>query len=263
MNDKVQCKICSGTSENFSVKKVLGIYDVKYYQCSSCNFIQTEEPYWLDEAYNNAITKLDIGLVYRNEYLAPVVSTLIKLFFQTGAKFIDYGGGYGLFVRMMRDRGFDFYRQDIYCENLFAKHFDISDLPANSKFDMLTAFEVFEHLPNPVPEIEKMLSFSDTILFTTELQPADPNSLNNWWYFTPETGQHVSLYSLQSLNKLAERFNLHLLSHNNLHLLSKTKRNGFLYNMAFRRSFQKATSFLKKRRSFLSADFDKVKAKID
>jgi len=263
MSDKVQCKICLSSSDQFSVKKVLSKYDVKYYLCANCQFIQTEEPFWLNEAYDNAITKLDIGLVYRNEYLAPLVSTLMKLFFQPGAKFIDYGGGYGLFVRMMRDRGFDFYRQDIYCDNLFAKHFDISDLPADSKFDMLTAFEVFEHLIDPISEVEKMLSYSDTILFTTELQPLDANLLNNWWYFTPETGQHISLYSLQSLSKIAEHFNLHLLSHNNLHLLSKTKRNSFLYRMVFRRGFQKATSLFKKRRSFLSSDFNKVKSTID
>lgn len=263
MSDKVQCKICGASSELYSVKKVLSKIDVRYYQCTACHFIQTEEPYWLDEAYNNAITKLDIGLVYRNEYLAPLVSTIIKLFFQPNAKFIDYGGGYGLFVRMMRDRGLDFYRQDIYCENLFAKHFDLSDLPSNSRFDMLTAFEVFEHLPDPIGEIEKMLSFSDTILFTTELQPSDKTALNNWWYFTPETGQHVSLYSLQSLQNLAGKFNMHLLSHNNLHLLSKTKRNNFLYTLAFRRSFQKATSFLKKRNSLLTTDFNKVKSTIE
>ena len=112
-------------------------------------------------------------------------------------------------------------------------------------------------------EIEKMLGFSDTILFTTELQPTDKDALNNWWYFTPETGQHVSLYSLRSLQKLAEKFNMHLLSHGHLHLLSKTKRNNFLYNMAFRRSFQKATGLFKKRRSFLSSDFNKVKSLID
>ena len=241
---------------------MLAKYTVKYYQCPNCKFIQTENPHWLNEAYGNAITTLDIGLVYRNEYLVPIVSTIINLFYNDNGPYLDYGGGYGLFVRMMRDRGFDFYRQDIYCENLFAKQFDVSDLPPGSQFNMLSAFEVFEHLPDPIPEVEKMLSLSDSIFFTTELQPADSNSLNNWWYFTPETGQHVSLYSLQSLSKLAERFNLHLLSHNNLHLLSKSKRNNFLYNMAFRRSFQKAISLLKKRESFLMADFDKIKAKI-
>jgi len=258
----VKCKICDTATNLFSTKKVLGKYDVGYYRCPNCNFIQTEEPYWLEEAYNNAITQLDIGLVYRNEYLTPLVSTLVKLFFQPGSKFIDYGGGYGLFVRMMRDRGFDFYRQDIYCDNLFAKHFDISDLPAGSKFDMVTAFEVFEHLNDPISETAKMLSYSDTILFTTELQPTDANALNNWWYFTPETGQHISLYSLRSLSKIAERFNLHLLSHNNLHLLSKTKRSSLLYNMAFRRSFQKVTNIFNKRKSFLSSDFSKVKETI-
>jgi 2-polyprenyl-3-methyl-5-hydroxy-6-metoxy-1,4-benzoquinol methylase len=242
---------------------VLGKYDVKYFKCDACDFIQTEEPYWLGEAYGNAITQLDLGLVYRNEYLSSVVTTIINSFFNTGTQFLDYGGGYGLFVRMMRDRGFEFYRQDIYCENLFAKYFDITDLPPSSKFDMLTAFEVFEHLPEPIAEMKKMLSYSDTILFTTELQPAEPNALKNWWYFTPETGQHVSLYSRKSLNKLAEKFNLHLLSHNNLHLLSKTKRSSLLYNMTFLRIFQKVTSFMKKRKSLLSTDFEVIKSKID
>ncbi len=259
----MKCKICDTTSAEFTVKKILSKYDVEYYQCPNCNFIQTEEPHWLNEAYNNAITHLDIGLVFRNEYLSPVVTTIINLFFKPDSKFLDYGGGYGLFVRMMRDRGFDFYRQDIFCENLFAKHFDITDLPVNTKFDLLTAFEVFEHLTDPLPEVEKMFSYSDSILFSTELQPVDKNSLENWWYFTPETGQHISLYSLASLHKIAERFNLQLLSHNNLHLLSRVKRSSFFYNMAFRSGFQKATGFLKRRKSFLSADFDKVKSTID
>jgi hypothetical protein len=97
---------------------MLGKYEAKYYQCSDCQFIQTEEPFWLEEAYKDAITKLDIGLVYRNENITPIISTIIQLLFSKSKRFIDYGGGYGLFVRMMRDRGFDFYRQDIYCENL-------------------------------------------------------------------------------------------------------------------------------------------------
>ena len=61
----MNCKICNTPSVEFVTKQVLTKYNVKYYRCSSCQFIQTEEPYWLDEAYNKAITKLDIGLVYQ------------------------------------------------------------------------------------------------------------------------------------------------------------------------------------------------------
>lgn len=255
----MQCKICNTESINFTIKIVLAKYDVTYFKCPHCCFIQTENPFWLHEAYNNAITQLDIGLVYRNGFFTPIVSSIINSLFDADAKFVDYGGGYGLFVRMMRDRGYEFFRQDIYCENLFAKHFDIIDLPGETKFELLTAFEVFEHLENPYEEIEKMLHLSDNILFSTELQPENSEDLKDWWYFTPETGQHISLYSPKSLQVIAKRYKLHLLSYKNLHLLSKNNKSETLFKLSFRRSYQKLGSLYRKRNSLLAADYIKVK----
>ena len=255
----MNCKICDAVSNEIMSRKMLGKYDVKYYQCSDCQFIQTDEPFWLEEAYKNAITKLDIGLVYRNENITPVISTLIKLLFSEGKRFIDYGGGYGLFVRMMRDRGFDFYRQDIYCENLFAKHFDLSDLPPNSKFDILTAFEVFEHLPDPVDKVKKMLEFSDNILFTTELQPKSFEELKDWWYLMPDLGQHISLYTERSLYKLAEKFDLHLLSNRSIHLLTKKPKSKLTFKMAFRGIVQNICNRNSSKNSLLMTDLAQLK----
>ncbi len=256
----MNCKICSTKSAQFTEKKVLGKYDVKYFQCPTCQFIQTEEPYWLTEAYANAITNLDIGLAYRNEYLAPIVSTIINLFFKDKGPYLDYGGGYGLFVRMMRDRGFNFYRLDIYCENIFAKHFDVKDIPGDSKFGLITAFEVFEHLTDPIVEIEKMLSYGDHILFSTELQPLNKNELDKWWYFTPETGQHNSLYSQRSLEIIAQKFGLYFYSRNNIHLFSKTKLNSFVYKLGMNKKVSYLVGKLNKRNSFLMKDFEKIKS---
>jgi len=256
----MNCKICNSTVRHLCVKKILHKYDVTYFQCSLCHFIQTEEPYWLGEAYENAIARLDIGLVWRGERLSPIVSTLARTFFKPGARFLDYGGGYGLFVRMMRDRGIDFYRQDIHCENIFADQFDLSDLPAASKFDMVTAIEVFEHLQNPAAELEHMLQFSDTILFTTELQPESAAGLSDWHYFVPETGQHISLFHRESLAALAGRSALHLLSHRDIHLLSRSKKSAFLYSLAFRPRFQKLMRKLRKRKSLLLRDAEKMRS---
>lgn len=254
----IYCKICKNESAEFAVKKILGRYDIRYYRCPACHFIQTEDPYWLGEAYGNVITQLDIGLVYRNENLAPLVATIINLLFDPGARFLDFGGGYGLFVRMMRDRGFDFYRQDIYCENLFAKHFDVRDLRDNSGFNLLTAFEVYEHLKDPVDETGKMLRYADNILFTTELQPESQSALDDWWYFIPETGQHISLYTKLSLEIIADKFNMHLISRNNLHLFSRTQKSKLLFNLAFLRNVQRLVNYFKRRRSLLAADFKTV-----
>src|ERR1700744_2069789 len=144
---KMSCKICEHPVSLLFNKKILGKYDVGYYQCSHCGFMQTEEPYWLNEAYQNAITALDVGLASRNLILAPMVETIIKAFFNSNGMFLDYGGVYGLLVRMLRDKGLQFYREDKFCENLFAKSFDITDFPGTPPFELVTAFELFEHLP--------------------------------------------------------------------------------------------------------------------
>ncbi len=220
----MNCNICGGELKNVFVQKVLKKYDVGYFQCKKCFFIQTEKPYWLNEAYSSAIASLDLGLVYRNLMLAPKVDLIIQLFFNTNSNFLDYGGGYGLMVRMMRDKGYNFYRQDNYCENLFAQHFDINDLPDDGKmnFELITTFEVFEHLENPAEDISAMLAYSKNILFSTEILPDKNIRPENWWYFAPETGQHISLYSEESLQLLASKLKVHYFKiSDGLHLFSE------------------------------------------
>lgn len=87
---------------------------------------------------------------------------------------------------------------------------------------MLTAFEVFEHLEDPIEEFEKMLYFSENILFSTELVPGNNPTPATCWYFAPETGQHISLYTLKSLQILAEKYSLHFYSNGaTLHMFTK------------------------------------------
>ena len=221
----MDCHICSKSCVSYFKTLVLKKYNVEYFKCTYCGFIQTEEPYWLNEAYRSAITDLDIGLVSRNMYY----SDIIEGFFDTGlfndkGIFLDYAGGYGLFVRIMRDKGINFYRQDVYCQNLFARHFDLDDLPDGQRFDVITAFEVFEHLVNPIEGLREMLTYTDTIVFSTELQQQANPTPDNWWYFVPETGQHISLYTHQSLQIIANNEGLNLYSNKfNLHIFSKKK----------------------------------------
>jgi len=205
----MKCKICDSSTQFLFEKKVLNKFQVKYFHCNNCDFVQTEEPFWLEEAYKNAITALDRGLVQRNIHYYPIVSALILRVFNRKGKFLDYGGGYGLFVRIMRDLGFDFYRLDLYCENLFAKHFDIGDVNFKPNFELITAFEVFEHLTDPVSEMKKMLSYGNSILFSTEIHPGK-DKIENWEYVSPETGQHIAFYSVKTLRFLAEMFQLKL-----------------------------------------------------
>lgn len=205
--------------------KILNKFDVKYYQCEDTDFIFTEEPYWLEEAYSSAITKLDLGLPMRNEYLRDKIIPIINHHFNSDKRFLDYAGGYGLFTRMMRDKGFDFYHTDKFCDNLFAEYFSLDDINQKNGFEVVTAFEVFEHLSNPMQEIGEILSLGNNLLFTTELQPQSPLSgVEDWWYFIPETGQHISFYTKKSLQFIAAKFGFNFYTDNvSLHLFSKEK----------------------------------------
>lgn len=267
----MNCLICSGSCSFQFETLVLKKYDVGYYKCSNCGFIQTVAPFWLNEAYESAITQLDIGLVSRNLYFSEIFESFVdKNLLSGNGIYLDFAGGYGLFVRLMRDKGINFYRQDVYCKNIFAEHFDLSDMPQNQKFEAITAFEVFEHLVNPLEELKKMLNFSNVIIFSTELQPEGVLTPDNWWYFVPETGQHVSLYSFDSLMKIAEKESLHLYSNKqNLHIFSKknlafdpfekTKENFFL-NFT-KRLINKLIPMDQKpkRESLILKDFDYIK----
>ncbi|MCX8079409.1 MAG: glycosyltransferase [Geminocystis sp.] len=215
-----KCKICHSDSYYFATAKFLQKYDVKYYQCSNCGFVQTENPYWLEEAYSEAIAASDIGLLYRNNFLAEIAARLIFNYFNHEGKFLDYGGGYGVFVRLMRDRGFDFYWYDKFCRNLFATGFELSDCQ-DKKFEMVTAFEVFEHFNNPLGEMENILQYSQNILISTQLLPKNNPKPDEWWYYAPHEGQHVGIYTRKALEIMARKYNLKLYTDGeSLHLLT-------------------------------------------
>src|SRR5207248_11610683 len=109
-------KICPVTEKQmrpvFS-EKILGKYNVIYYYSEESGILQTEKPYWLDEAYQDAIPDMDTGLVGRNLSNRRILEPLLHRLHKKDAKFLDIGGGYGLLARLMRDIGFDFYTFDI------------------------------------------------------------------------------------------------------------------------------------------------------
>ena len=248
-----ECKICGARSLYFGSAKVLGKYEVRYFQCPDCSFMQTENPFWLDEAYSSAITSSDIGYVFRNQATQRKTRALISTFFDPAGRFLDYGGGYGMMVRMMRDAGFDFYRSDRYCSNLFASGFDA---PADARgFELLTAFEVFEHLVSPREELAAMLEFSSSVFFSTNLLPDPAPPLGRWWYYGLEHGQHVALHTGKSLEKLGSLHGLGLVSDGQtLHLLTAKAVPERLYRRAIHRG-ARFINLLKRRPSLLLSDF--------
>jgi hypothetical protein len=226
----MKCKICNANTELKFSHKVLRKYDVKYYYCQNCSFLFTEEPYWLEESYKSPINVIDTGILNRNLYFGKVVSSLTFFFFNKDGKFLDYAGGYGIFTRLMRDYGYDFYWSDKYSDNLMARGFEFETSSPQKDFEAITVFEVFEHLLDPIDEIEKMLTLSNNIFFSTTLLSTSVPGPNDWWYYGFNHGQHISFYSRKTLKIIARKYDLNLYSFGEIHLFTKKKINRFLFS---------------------------------
>lgn len=214
----MNCNICQNKTSELFKEKVLNKYDVKYFQCKQCGFIQTEKPYWIKEAYHSPITNSDTGIMYRNEMLVKNVCVLLYNLFDKDAKYLDCAGGYGIFTRMMRDIGFDFYWKDKYSTNLVARGFEYT---GNEYIELITAFEAFEHFENPLEEIENLLKISKNIIFSTELASLPAKDPKDWYYYCLEHGQHISIYTFNTLNYIARKYGLRLCSNGFIHLLTE------------------------------------------
>lgn len=254
----MKCKVCSNAMKFFANATILNKYDVAYFRCDSCEFIQTEEPYWLAEAYSSAITESDVGLVRRNLHLSFRTRAVISTWFDSSKCFLDYAGGYGLFVRLMRDAGYNFLWHDRYCNNLFAKQFD-ADLSKNTPFELVTAFEVLEHIIDPVAEIQSVLASSPNMLLSTELIPPNIPKPGSWWYYSLHHGQHTSFYSNKTLEVIAQKLSLHLYSDGiSLHLLTERKISPTLFKFIANMNVAVFLSYLLKRKSLLFDDANKL-----
>ena len=214
---RLHCRVCGTLSPFVFSQRVLG-HEAGYFDCPTCSYLQTETPHWLEQAYSQAINDVDTGILQRNRLnVGRVIMTLLILGRLQG-RVIDYAGGYGILVRALRDAGVDAYWQDKYCENLLARGFEATD----PQCDLLTAFEVFEHLVNPLDDLSAMLDASDTVLVSTELVASSKAPAPDWWYYGPEHGQHIGFFRRSTLRWMAVKLGVHVQTDGSaVHLFSR------------------------------------------
>jgi hypothetical protein len=258
----MNCKICNSTTRKFGEATVLGKYNAEYDQCTGCGFISARQPSWLPEAYSSAITSSDLGTVSRTDQNSLKTKAVVDLFFNFATTFLDYGAGYGMFVRRMRDLGYNFSAYDLHCQNLFSTQFQIPDLDGK-KFDLITAFEVFEHLEDPTGVFRLLLAHGDQIFFTTNLLPNPVPALADWWYYGPEHGQHISFYTLKALEMVAANHQRFFYTNGtDLHLFSRKRLSKFWFRKATKDRNSQYLGLWRRRSSLLDDDFVKNRAKI-
>jgi len=189
VNKFVTCRLCLCES-SYAFDRNLLRYNVSYYQCSNCGYLQTEEPFWLEQAYKEEINLTDTGLASRSIHNLGVV---LAFFLSSELKkplLLDYSGGYGLLTRLLRDSGLNAFWSDKYCKCLFARGFEDN---GKTKYDIVTSFEVLEHLHNTKIELKEIFKKGEKFIFTTCLY--NNNLPSDWWYFGSEHGQHIGIYT--------------------------------------------------------------------
>jgi len=196
------CRLCGQRARFVCTQKVLHRHDVAYFRCSDCDLIQTERPFWLDEAYTSALSALDTGAIERTRLSTELTLCLASLCrVSADSPCIDYGGGHGILTRAMRDYGYNFFWHDKYADNLFARGFEANP---RRRHTMLTCFEVWEHLPNVGADLEAFFRPGhDFLLIGTFLHRGHRDK---WWYYSPKTGQHVAFFSGRTMHFIARRF---------------------------------------------------------
>ena len=210
----VHCKICGCATDFFDAVDFsqnclrfplpLAGLQVPYFRCGNCQFLFTNlcdswtQAEFEQKIYNDEYVQIDPEFVsVRPLEQAEHFSRLIAS--RKGAvRFLDYGGGTGVFARRMNELGFDTASCDPFHHGALA--------PAeNERFELIHCREVLEHACDPqafVVDMVRRMSDEAVVYLSTATQPPDILETRlGWWYAGPRNG-HISLFSYQSLAML-------------------------------------------------------------
>jgi len=223
---EMRCPICQGEAwpldvvdfhknclESRGVFFQLSGVPIYYYRCRQCGFAWA--PFfqnWTPEDFKKGIYNHDYVRV-DPEYLEVRPRNNVNLLSQwfgtlpPELQHLDYGGGNGLLSEQLRAKGWT-----SQCWDPFDEKSAGLPPPKPAAADLITAFEVFEHVVDPVAlikRLEELLRSNGVIVFTTMLSDGhlEFHRRIDWWYASPRNG-HISLYSRASLEKLCAKENL-------------------------------------------------------
>ena len=214
-----------GETSYFSSAEILD-FTATYSICSNCFSVQVDNPVWIERAHSKAISNLDTGLVSRCLSASRLTSTLLFLEGKKRTKGIDWGGGTGLLTRLLRDQGFQVRSYDKYAKVEHAEGFEASLEEAEEPSAFITSIECFEHLVSPITAYNDVTLAKEYFIFTTETidtPPPDPAD-KSWWYFVPESGQHITFASKKGLDEFRKILGFdYFISFGSLHVMSRSQ----------------------------------------
>ena len=137
----------------------------------------------------------------------------------------------------------------------FPARFSSPDLK-EKHFDLATAFEVFEHLEDPSGVFNLLFKHADHLLITTSLLPSPAPALTDWWYYGPEHGQHISFYTIKSLQTIADAHQRFFYSNGrDFHFFSRKRISEYWFRKFTSERYSRWIGLWRRRQTLLDEDF--------
>ncbi|MGE5384808.1 MAG: class I SAM-dependent methyltransferase [Betaproteobacteria bacterium] len=199
---------------------------VYYFVCRTCGFCFAPKfSTWSQEDFKRNIYNDEYAIVdpgYIESRPRDNAENMKAMFpeFSPNLRHLDYGGGEGLLSSILKRYAWNSESYDPIIDN------SSDALPKLGKFDLITAFEVFEHvsdLDRLMTDLNLSLIDDGIILFSTLLSDGNIDGDRiTWWYASPRNG-HISLFSKQSLTILANKYKFMFGSFSpGFHILART-----------------------------------------
>jgi hypothetical protein len=131
---------------------------------------------------------------------------------------MDFGGGDGFVCRLLRDLGFDAVVYDKYVKNTYAEGFQGS---LGRRAQVITCFEVWEHLSRPSEEIGVLFSSEpDLVVVSTDIYRRQGPG---WPYLGSSQGGHVFFYSEQAMKLIAAKYGYNVITRDSTTIFSRAR----------------------------------------
>ncbi|KAF0166257.1 MAG: putative 3-demethylubiquinone-9 3-O-methyltransferase [Rhodocyclaceae bacterium] len=221
-DQELSCPVCSDACSLLDVVdfnksceeargKFLGLAGIPVYYalCGKCGFCFAPElaawplEKFEEEIYNDQYVNVDPD--YVDARPRANAGNLIAMFGDRAhsIRHLDYGGGSGLLAGLLRESGW----QSVSYDPFVDRSMSVEQI---GEFDLVTAFEVFEHVPDVqglMGNLRSLLAPNGLVVFSTLLSDGNlqPRQRISWWYASPRNG-HISLFSRSSLAILAQQY---------------------------------------------------------
>ena len=174
--------------------------DIPYHRCTSCGYISRDRSARLSLVDEMKRYRLHENSIEDDAYVAWLERFLafaLDPFPAAEDRLLDFGSGpEPVMAKLMEEKGLNVTIED---------RFFSPGIPPGP-FRIITAVEVFEHIPNPFSVLENLrrrIVEGGRLCISTELLPVHPEEFENWHYRSDPT--HIGFFTREGLSSAARR----------------------------------------------------------